>query len=683
MTTREVRELKILFTKNENWLLSAIKASFEAVDNKRIRTLPVQTITCLLKELSVSITDALNFYKGEISLNSDKVYHNDSPVLTISRKIVETCKEQHFDRIDCIYILKLFKAVFYRLFQSHLNRELYKVFTGKYYDAMELGILITWQQFYAIQKPGETEMSAEDLIREMNRYQTIFQSFFIPIILLDSDNNVLIYNEAASQLFYAFEINKPIDNNSAIWGRDLTIVTDKMKDLSLENGNKKEFETYLKTSSGERFFQVIIKIIGNHISAFKGKLIMLEDLTRRKEVENHLEVAKTRAEEADHLKTAFLANMSHEIRTPMNAILGFTELLLTGQITGTDKNEYLRLILKSGNDLLHIINDIIDISKLETKQLKITDKSCKPYELLSDLHKLYKGVLSRRTNYDVDLILNVEQDEKSATIVTDTERLKQVLSNLLSNALKFTEEGFIEFGYKLAQEDRIYFYVKDTGIGIPEKMQERIFERFTQIDDTYSKNPGGTGLGLTICKNIVQLLGGDIWVMSSVGEGSNFYFYLPLKKELEIEHQQDIPKNLLKKQIHYNWKDCTVLIAEDEATNYLYLKEILKRTGIKILWAKTGLDAINLTESVEDINLILMDIKMPELNGLEAAKYILKVRPGLPIIAQTAFAMEDDKELCLRIGFKEYLTKPINKGKLLQILNKYLRIKDHHRISTT
>lgn len=261
-------------------------------------------------------------------------------------------------------------------------------------------------------------------------------------------------------------------------------------------------------------------------------------------------------------------------------------------------------------------------------------------------------------------------------LVADPQRLKQVFYNLLSNAQKFTSKGHIEFGFKSVDENHVYFYVKDTGIGIPDDKQNLIFDRFTQIEDCYTKEFGGTGLGLTITKNIITLMGGNIWVESESGNGTTFHFILPKafgkgkvteKSNLRLS---DIKEKLSLEKHH-------ILIAEDEEINYYYLYEVLRKNGAKVIWAKNGLEAINIVESNPKIDMVLMDIKMPEVNGLEAIRYIKLIRPELPIIAQTAYVMDNDREICLKAGCVDFITKPIKANQLLEMITRHIT----HKIS--
>ena len=519
----------------------------------------------------------------------------------------------------------------------------------------------------------ELQNSHRVIINEKNKYLTVFESFFAPIILLDENNNIVNFNLAASKLFTNIRIAGANYYNDQILAQSLKGVNENLKELVSSTGEQLSFETYLDTENGKRFFQVILKKMLDVSEKFKGTIIMLDDLTHRKEIEQSLQIAKAKAEEADKLKTAFLANMSHEIRTPMNAILGFTELMLSSDQGKKERSEFLKLIRKSSGDLLNIIEDIIDIAKIESNQIKIKYKICKPYELINDLNAVIKETLRNYGSFgEVELLVKVNEKEKDICFYTDGERLKQVLSNLLNNAAKFTNRGFIEFGYKLVNQSNLFFFVRDSGPGIAEEMKDKIFDRFTQVEDNNSMNHRGAGLGLAICKNLINLLGGNIWVESIVGKGSDFFFQLPLREipdELRIATSVK-PSEIIESDLY--WNDKHILIAEDDDSNFMYLNEIFKRTKAKVYRAKNGLEAINIAEAEENLDIILMDIKMPEIDGLEAAKYISSIRPEIPIVAQTAFAMDGDKAKCIKAGCCAYITKPVDKQKLLFLMEKYI-----------
>lgn len=393
----------------------------------------------------------------------------------------------------------------------------------------------------------------------------------------------------------------------------------------------------------------------------------------RDKAERNLLEAKMKAEESDKLKSAFLANMSHEIRTPMNAILGFTELLTMpdSSISPEEKQNYIKLIHNSGNNLLQLIDDIIDISKIEASQLKIIPKECDVNQTLMDIYESYLEIKKQKGKENIDLSVHLAEKKQNIIILTDPLRLTQIISNLIDNALKFTNEGFIKFGYEIQKSDTLLFYVKDSGIGMDQKKKELIFERFRKIEDDKTKLYRGAGLGLAICKSLTELLGGKIWVESFRGSGSNFYFTIPFKKIQKIQKKKENSTN----NKTYKWVNKTILIAEDEPNNYFYIEEVLKRTKAKLIRATNGKEAVRLFKKHQDIDLIIMDIKMPEMDGFEATKQIKALNKNIPIISQSAYAMPVEIEKGYLLGINEYITKPVNPKKLLSVLNKYLDLK--------
>ncbi len=403
----------------------------------------------------------------------------------------------------------------------------------------------------------------------------------------------------------------------------------------------------------------------------------LEELVKKRtselrNINKRLLRAKEKAEESDRLKSAFLSNMSHEIRTPMNAITGFAQLLKDPSTPKEATGQYIDIIINKGNLLLNIINDIIDISKVEAGKIEIIKSGCNIDEMFIDLYATFENVKNSGKKSHIDLRFVKPAIENDITIYTDPFRLKQILTNLIDNAIKFTERGYVEFGYSVileAKKPRIKFYVRDTGIGIPESKQKLIFNRFRQIEDTHTRRFGGTGLGLTISKKLIELLGGNLKVESQEGEGSTFFFSIPFKP-VKVTNHNIKPERIIKEDP--DWKDKVVLIVEDNNSSFLLLKSYLDGSGVKILRADNGKKAVEMCEENPDIELVLMDIQLPVMDGYKATSLIKKVRKDLPVIAQTAHAMVEDIDESKRAGCDKHVSKPVNKETLLSVMAEYL-----------
>lgn len=390
---------------------------------------------------------------------------------------------------------------------------------------------------------------------------------------------------------------------------------------------------------------------------------------KHKEIEKNLQMAKERAEESDKLKSSFLANMSHEIRTPMNAIIGFSELITRKTIPQEKKDIYAQYITSSGKALLNLIDEIIDIAKIEAGQLKINKSATYVNVLLNEIIEYINNEKKKNRKEHILITKNEAIKDINFCFLCDPLRLKQILTNLLNNALKFTFEGLIEVGYIMPNNVTIVFYVSDTGIGLSDDKLPLIFERFRQADDTITRQFGGTGLGLAISKKLVEMMGGRIWVESEKGKGSTFFFSLPLiipdisKKIIESSKELSVTDSFEGK---------TILIAEDEDNNFIFLEEVLNPTKAKIIRAKNGIQAVNIIKTQNDISVVLMDIKMPEMDGYQATSIIKEIKPSIPVIAQTAYAMAEDIIKGKNVGCDEYLSKPIKPEVLINTLKRFI-----------
>jgi PAS domain S-box-containing protein len=421
----------------------------------------------------------------------------------------------------------------------------------------------------------------------------------------------------------------------------------------------KEYQIIRKNDKAERWVHGIGRLKSGADNQLITMVGTIRDITERKHSEQELTKAKERAEESDRLKSAFLTNMSHEIRTPMNGILGFSELLKTPGLTGDQQKEYLAIIKKSGNRMLNIINDIVDISKIEAGQMQFSVSKTNLNEQTGDIYTLFK--LEAKTKGLRFTCKNGLPDER-AIILTDGEKVYAILTNLVKNAIKYTENGSIEFGYEIVTSDPVQatsllqFYVKDTGIGIPANRQLAIFDRFVQADIADTRAFQGAGLGLSISKAYTDMLEGKIWAESAEGIGSTFYFSIPFNPVLNEDREHEVLPVTIADKI----KKLKILIVEDDETSEVLIRIAVRNFSDTILTAATGVEAIKLCMNNPDIDLILMDVKMAEMDGYEATRQIRLTNKEVKIIAQTAFGMEGDREKAIDAGCNDYISKPLD-----------------------
>jgi signal transduction histidine kinase/CheY-like chemotaxis protein len=421
-----------------------------------------------------------------------------------------------------------------------------------------------------------------------------------------------------------------------------------------------------KKKDGSLFWEsVAISPILNEKSEITHFIAIKEDITESKRLQKESLKAKEKAEESDRLKSAFLANMSHEIRTPMNGILGFTELLKEPKLSGEVQQEYIDIIEKSGARMLNIINDIISISKVEAGEVEISLSETNVNEQIEYLHTFFSPEVKQK---GIQIRFNNALNSKEASIKTDCEKMYAILTNLVKNAIKFTDEGSVEFGY-VKKGNFLEFYVKDSGMGISKYEQKFIFERFRQANESLSRNKAGSGLGLAISKAYIEMLGGEIWVESELGKGSTFYFTIPYIKEQDVQKtiKVDVPIN----KIHTPIKKLKILIVEDDEISKLLMTIAVKKFAKEILKVSTGFDAIETCRNNPDIDLVMMDINMPEMDGYEATGKIRKFNKDLIVIAQTANGLSTDRDNAINAGCTDYISKPVNIMALTELIEKY------------
>jgi len=516
---------------------------------------------------------------------------------------------------------------------------------------------------------------------EKRSFRAIAESPF-PIIIHDEDDKVL--QISAGWTKYSGYTSKDIpffsDWTILAYGEKSILGKEYFDDIFLINRTVKVGEWNIRAKDGSnRIWEIQTTPLGHNENGKRILLSMANDITdqlqvevqlmeKNKEIEStniELLKAKEKAEESDRLKSAFLANMSHEIRTPMNGILGFAGLLKEAYLNGEDQKLYIEIIEKSGARMLNIINDIISISKVEAGQMDVTLSETSINDQIEYILTFFKPEASQK---GVELKYNRQRSSTEALVFTDREKLYAILTNLVKNALKFTRKGSIEIGYT-QKETILEFYVKDTGCGINEDQLEIIFERFRQGSESLTRNYEGAGLGLAICRAYVELLRGKIWVESKLGKGSIFYFEIPCQAKSQSQEKaslKNVPQDVAAKN-----RDIKILIAEDDEISKVLLTAIVFKQSKDILFAKDGVEVVNLCREYSDIDLILMDIKLPLLDGYEATKQIRTFNKEVIIIAQTAFALAGERETAIDFGCNDYISKPIDQSYLLSLIAKY------------
>ncbi len=418
----------------------------------------------------------------------------------------------------------------------------------------------------------------------------------------------------------------------------------------VQEGKTIQYEELIPFHGKQLWWETTLNPVYNEVGHIYRIIGTSKNITEQKEILAELTAAKEHAIESDRLKSAFLANISHEIRTPMNGILGFSALLKEADLSGEEQTEYVGLIEQSGQRMLNLINDLIDISRIEAGETKLQIEPTPVNKVLRDLHAFFMPAISKKK---LQLHCTLGLPDTESIIETDSGKLTQILTNLIQNALKFTRTGGIDFGYT-RQDTTLEFYVTDSGIGIPDEMLQKIFDRFRQVDNTLTRNHEGSGLGLSITKAYVAMLGGKLSVQSREGTGSTFTFTLPYNPQnsaLTTQHSEDC-----------------ILIVDDDDVSTLLLNKTFKGENITLLSAENGMEAVELVQHHPEINLVLMDLQMPIMNGYEATKLIKQQHPDLPIIAQSAYSSKEEKEKAREAGCNSFITKPINKTELLNLI---------------
>lgn len=505
------------------------------------------------------------------------------------------------------------------------------------------------------------------------KYRRIANKMTDVVWLMDLQGNSLFVSPSIKQFtgyteeeYLNQKISERFTPKSAKYG--LTILENEVKRyLSNQDENQdltKVLEMEYRCKDGStKWGELIVSPYLDDNNNLIGIHGVTRDVTDKKKAKDELIKAKEKAEESDRLKSAFLSNMSHEIRTPMNGILGFASLLQRPNLTGEKQKEYIQLIEKSGVRMLNIINDIVDISRIESGQMPLYSDKVNLNELMENLFSFFKPETDAK---NIKLSFSSGLENTNSNVITDKEKLYAILTNLIKNAVKFTSSGSIQFGYKHSSK-KLLFFVSDTGKGLSPEQKEFIFDRFRQGSESHSKDYQGAGLGLSITKAYVEMMDGSIWVDSTIDKGSNFSFYIPYIKsdtnaainESESQKSHDLKKTRLK-----------VLIAEDNEETILYLKLILENLVEEIKIAVSGKETIEMYRKYKP-DMILMDIQMPEISGYDVAKLIRESDKDVIIIAQTAYAFAEDRDKAIQAGCNDFIAKPYSDTEIIDLIRKY------------
>ena len=501
--------------------------------------------------------------------------------------------------------------------------------------------------------------SEAELEESREKYRGLSEAAFESIFI--SEKGICIEQNQSAEKIFGYTPEEAIGRYGTEW------IAPQDREMVMQNmlrGYQEPYEALALKKDGTTF----PCMLRGKMMFYKGKSVRvtsLSDITAQKKIENELRAARIKAEESDKLKSAFLANMSHEIRTPMNGILGFSNLLKEPHLSGEEQQEYIKIIEKSGARMLNIINDIVDISKIETGQIEVSIKETNIHEQIEFVLNFFKPDVEKK---GIQLLSAHDMPLNGCQIRTDREKLYAILINLANNAIKHTQKGSVEIGVE-KKDGSLEFFVKDTGKGIPEDQREIIFERFRQGNDLITKPFEGTGLGLSISKAYVEMLGGKIWLESELGKGSTFYFTLPrnLQSEAEIIRKD----SLWGPGVNTQGRNLKILIVEDDDVSVFFLAKALKGFYSEILTAGTGVEAVKVCRNNPDLDLVLMDVRMPGMDGYTAIRQIRQFNKDLIIIAQTAFGLCGDKHKAMEAGCNDYLAKPIIKEELLSLIKKY------------
>ena len=674
LVKRYVRKDKSIF-----WGESSVSA-IKDKNNQITSTIGIVTDITERKLAEELLRESEEKYRGLVENSPDGIviYVNDK-IAYVNGEVLRIIKAKNQEEIigksvlDFVHpdslesVIQRMKEVIMDPHASHIVEEKLMSFTGEiiYAELKAIPTIFEHQNAVQVIIHDITERKrTQDKIKQLS--QAVEQSP-VAIVITNTLGNIEYVNTKFIETT-GYSIDEIIGKNPRILKSGHTSFNEyNQLWQTINSGNEWFGEFHNKKKDGTLYWEsASISPILNEKGIITHYIAIKEDITERKIIEKQLIEAKEKAEESDRLKLAFLANMSHEIRTPMNGILGFTELLKEQNLSSDVQQEYINIIEKSGKRMLNIINDIINISKVESGQIEVTQSETNINEQIEYLQTFFKPEAAQK-NISINLTKKLSLND--TFVITDREKLYAILTNLIKNAIKFTNKGSINFGCE-KQGDYLEFSVKDTGLGISDSQKKIIFERFRQANDTVTRTHEGSGLGLAISKAYVEILGGNIWVESKEGKGSTFYFTLPFISEYETQENRIVEKEILCTKDENKIKNLKVLIVEDDAISKLLITIAVKPYSREIIKVSTGVEAIEICRKIPDIDLVMMDINMPEMGGYEATNEIRKFNKNIVIIAQTANGMQSDHDNAIKAGCNDYISKPINISTLSKLICK-------------
>ncbi|MCX6286610.1 MAG: PAS domain S-box protein [Bacteroidetes bacterium] len=522
------------------------------------------------------------------------------------------------------------------------------------------------ENIYDLQLLREAEI---EIIQQEKHLKGIYENATVGMVLLDMNGNFFQVNKAFCEMLQYSEEELLSRKLTVTHPDDLESSEYILAQLRSGKISRNIMEKRYVRKDGQLIFVLHnASVMRDHEGNPLYFLIQAQDIT-------YLKTALLKAMESYQLKTHFLQNLSHEVRTPANAIFGFWELMKSPSITESERDEYMNHLQGGVEQFMKIINDIVDMSKIETRQFELHHSVFDVNTMVSELHREYHRKFYELCTAGVDFTVFMPSDSFDLKLESDFGRVKQILKNLLDNAFKFTTFGQITIGCHILPEKEIILFVKDSGIGIPKEKLNLIFGKFRQGDESSTRKYGGLGLGLTLSKEIAELLGGRLWLTSEYGNGTSVFLALPYKGNAFAVNTAPMEKQ------EYDIPDLTgktILIAEDVDNNFLVLDRFLVKSNARILRARNGLEAIEICRNETQIDLVLMDVQMPVINGYEATREILRMKPGIPVIAQTAYSVDFDEQSAVTAGCIAYMVKPLNMHEVFSLVSKYVTLRNNN-----